>query len=274
MAGLPGFNALAGAGRGAAKVNVPQAKPPKSIVGQALAGHPNWAAPKPPTAAAGGIGSAGLGLLENPGALTQPQAAGQPAGTSATQTAPTSSPLDAQYYSNVNQNQFNVGQKINSLGLQQTSADTALQQALAQLAYQQPRDQLGLEQGANRNGSLYSTAYTQNQGNLAHSYLTRQTGVQTTHDQRTASIAAQIQGLLAGEPIYEQGQAAASAQRAIAAAAANPATGQPAAQPPTSSSGPAATPPGKASSASVEAEQAARARANAQQAKAKAKGRR
>lgn len=273
MAGLPGFNALAGAGRGAAKVNVPQAKPPKSLIGQALAGHPNWAAPKPPTV--GGAGSALLGGAQN---LTQPQAtpqaAGQPAGTSATQTAPTSSPLDAQYYSNVNQNQFNVGQKINSLGLQQTSADTALQQALAQLAYQQPRDQLSLEQGANRNGSLYSTAYTQNQGNLAHSYLTRQTASQTSHDQRTGTIQAAIRGLLAGEPIYNEGQAAESAQRAIAAAAANPATGQPAVQPPTasSSSGPAATPPGKTSSATANANAAARARALAQSAKAKGKG--
>lgn len=162
----------------------------------------------------------------SPGAA--PGAAGQAAGTSGTQTPASSSgtPLDATALSNIAENQFKANNSINSLNAQSGSDTTALQTALAQLAYQQPRDQLSLEQGANRNGALYSSVYNQNLGNLNHSYLTRQNAATDTNAQQQASIASQIQAILGGEPLYNQGQAAASGQRAITAAQNNPATGQ------------------------------------------------
>jgi hypothetical protein len=135
--------------------------------------------------------------------------------------------LDATAAANIAQNQFNVNNKINGLNSQSGADTLALQNALAQLGYQQPRDQLKLEQGANSRGALYSSVYNQNLGDLNKGFLDKQNAATTSNDQQQSSIQSQIQALLGGVPIYNQGQEAAAAQRAIAAAQANPATGQP-----------------------------------------------
>jgi hypothetical protein len=77
---------------------------------------------------------------------------------------------DPQYLAQTAENSFKVNQQIGNL--QQTLGfdETNLQAALAKLAYQQPRDQLSTEQRANQRGSLYSSVYGQQQGNLAHQY--------------------------------------------------------------------------------------------------------
>lgn len=212
------------------------ATPPRqtSITGQALAAHPVWAAPivnnpnVPGTAAAKAAG-----------------AAGQAPGVSATQAPqpPQPSPLDAQYNANVAMNTFKVNQSIGSLNQQDTNNSVNLQTALAALAYQQPRDQLTTEQNANRRGALYSSVYNQQAGDLAHKYATQQTADQTGFNQKHGAIQSQIAGLKAGIPIYNQGQAQASAARVAALIAANPATGAPLSVPITK---PAAVPPGQA----------------------------
>lgn len=162
-----------------------------------------------------------------PGAA--PGAAGQAAGTSGTQTPASSSgtPLDATALNNIATNTFKATNSINGLNTNIGNLQTNLASALAALAYQQPRDQLGLEQGANKNGALYSSVYNQNLGNLNHSYATRQSDLTTAEGQQEGGLRAQIAAILGGEPLYNQGQANESGQRAITAAQNNPATGQP-----------------------------------------------
>jgi hypothetical protein len=161
-----------------------------------------------------------------------PMTPGQTPGTSATtapQPSPTASqpsPLDSSYYANVASNQAKIDSQLNALNLQSSQGQTALQAALGNLTYQQPRDQLSLMQNANRGGSLYSTVYQGNLGNLNRTYLQRQTGLQQTYEQQQAARNAQAQSLLAGIPLFNDQEAAASAQRLIAQAQANPATGQ------------------------------------------------
>lgn len=168
-------------------------------------------------------------LASRPG----PEAPGQTPGTSATTTS--GPQLDSTALGNIASNQFKVNNQINGLNQSSSNIGTNLQAALGQLAYQQPRQQLSLEQGANRQGSLYSTAYNQRLGDLNQNFLTRQNTATTNAGQRQSAIASQIQALLGGVPLYNKGQADASVQRAIAAALANPATGQPAVVPPASS---------------------------------------
>jgi hypothetical protein len=157
------------------------------------------------------------------------KAAGQKPGTSATTTGdqgPVGPPLDATAVNNIATNRFRVNNEVNSANQNIGNLRTGLQAALGQLAYQQPRDQLSEEQAANRSGSLYSTAYDQRLGDLTNNYKTRADTATTNEGQQEGALAAQIQALLGGVPLYNQGQANESVQRAIAAAAANPATGQ------------------------------------------------
>jgi hypothetical protein len=176
------------------------------------------------------------GLAQTPTGVPPKPPAAPPAAPPAS--PPALPPWDATAAANSAQNRFNVNNKINGLN-SQSSADTlALQNALAQLSYQEPRDQLRLEQGANNRGALYSSVYNQNLGDLNKGYVDKQDAATSNNTQQQASIASQIQALLGGEPLYDQGQSAAAAQRAIAAAAANPATGQaPAVKPPAASTG-------------------------------------
>lgn len=169
-----------------------------------------------------------------PSQLATPPAAkpanpGQTSGTSGTTTpAAGGQPvLDATALNNIAENQFKANNSINTLTGNIGNLRTNLQAALSQLAYQQPRDQLKLEQGANQRGALYSSAYNQDLGNVNQGYLTKQTGLTTAEGQSEGGIAGQIQAILGGIPLYNRGQATDSANRAIAAAAANPATGQP-----------------------------------------------
>jgi hypothetical protein len=141
------------------------------------------------------------------------------------------SPLDSTYYGNVGDFLFKTGNEINADHLKQTNLDTALQNAIGQFNYQQPRDSLALEQRANAGGGLYSSVYDQNLGNLTHSYTDRRTAAQTSHDQQYQSLAAAIAALQGSIPLYEQGQADASGQRATLAAENNPALGAPAPAP-------------------------------------------
>jgi hypothetical protein len=197
--------------------------------------------PKPPRLSAKPkpLGASLTGLhnpMQHPGAsltgLTAAQPPKQTAPTvtppkaSATTTTPAQSPLDSTYYQQIAADQLKLGNQVNGLTAQSQNDNTALQSALAQLAYQQPRDSLRLEQGANRRGALYSSAYTQDLGNLGNQYLTRQTSATTANTQKQAGIAAQIAALNQAEPITEAGDYDAAVARAVKAALANPATGQ------------------------------------------------
>jgi hypothetical protein len=134
--------------------------------------------------------------------------------------------LDATYFSNVNQNLFNTQNRINALNQQSAASTTALQNALGNLAYSQPRQSLALEQAANRRGALLTTPYQQSAADLGVQQYNARQGQITADASRQASIKAQIDALNQGIPLYNQGQAAASAARVIAAMQANPATGQ------------------------------------------------
>lgn len=191
-------------------------------------GRPFGGFPLPPAQHGTGAGLTGLAPAQKPPAPPAPS----PPKASGTTTAPANSPLDATYYQQIAGDQLKLGNSLNSLGSQSQNANTALQSALAQLAYQQPRDSLNLEQGANQRGALYSSAYTQNLGNLANSYQTRQSAATTANSQKQASIAAQIAALNQGEPITEAGAYDSAVARSARNAAANPATGQPAIPPP------------------------------------------
>lgn len=210
-----GFNALAG-----------QPKPPKPGVtktpkplGASLTGLHN-PAQKP------GASLVGLQAPQKPPPTTPPKVSG-------TTTTSANSPLDSTYYQQLAGDQLRLQNQTNSLTADSQNSASALQSALAQLAYQQPRDSLKLEQGSNNQGALYSSAYTQNLGNLNNAYLGKQTAATTANTQKQASIAAQIAALNQAEPITEAGDYDAAVARASKNAATNPATGQPAVPPPT-----------------------------------------
>ena len=145
-----------------------------------------------------------------------------PGGGGGTQTP---SPLDATYYQNVADNLFKVNSQVNALNLQGSQDTTALQSALAQLAYQQPRSQLALEQGANRNGSLYSSVYDQNLGNLNYQFAGKQGAAENTYGSQMANLASQIAAAQAGIPIYNEGQYQDAVQRQAALDAADKSLG-------------------------------------------------
>ena len=208
---LPGITASFGAQKGftgAPKVTAPKsqqyvASPVVAGLVGALAGG-KVKAPKPPAAPKPTAGAAGA-----------PAAPQGPSG------------LDATYFANTNTNQFKVGNQINALNLKSAADTTALQSALAQLAYQQPRAQLALEQKANDTGSLYSSVYDQNLGNLNYGYLGKEGGLINNDANAQAAINAQIAALMGSIPLYDAGQAAAAASRSSNVAAKNPAVGQP-----------------------------------------------
>lgn len=134
--------------------------------------------------------------------------------------------LDSTYYGNVNQNEFNVNNKINALQLRDAIGSSNLQGTLGQLAYQQPRAELSLEQGANRGGGLYSSVYSQNLGNLNTGYADRASAAQSAYAGQLAQDASQIAGLQGGIPLFNDQQAAAAAQRASLQAQKNPASAE------------------------------------------------
>lgn len=157
----------------------------------------------------------------HPGTTTPPGAApGQPASSGGPY-------VDSTALGNIGQNTYDVNQRIGGIQLRDAQAGVALQQALAKLAYQQPRDALSLEQGANRGGSLYSSVYGQNQGDLQTRYANANTSAQTGYSNQMQGDAAQITGLQGGIPIYNAGQYAAAAQRGSVAAQKDPSTGEP-----------------------------------------------
>lgn len=158
--------------------------------------------------------------------LTPGSSAPKPTNSATTQTQPGPSPLDSTYFANVASNQFKVGNQINALNTQGGLADTALQASLGNLAYQEPRDELRAEQAANNRGALYSTVYDQQLGDLVHGYQTKQTALQTSHDNGALQRAAQIAALQGGIPLFNSQQAAAAAVRAANLNAANKALGQ------------------------------------------------
>jgi hypothetical protein len=136
-----------------------------------------------------------------------------------------------------------VNNQINALNLRDSNNLTALQTALGNLAYQQPRDQLALEQRANAGGGLYSSVEGQNQANLAHTYLGKQTAAQTSYDQAHSGIAGQIAALQGGVQTYDTQEALASAARAAAAAQNNPDAGATTSAPPAPAPAPSAPAP-------------------------------
>ena len=238
----PGLFAIGG---GAKQAKLPAPPKPAGVgkAGTAVLGAGTLSKPS--------VGTAGSALLGGANKLTQPQtpATATPA-PAAGGGGSSGSPLDATYFQNIADNAFKVNNQINALNLTGSNDQTALQTALAALAYQQPRDQLALEQKANQGGGLYSSVENMNQANLVHSYATKQTADQTNYQNAIAKIASQIAGLQGGIPIYNQGQALASGQRAAVQAQNNPGLAAPPAPPAV----PAAKPPaakGKAPKPSV-----------------------
>lgn len=173
------------------------------------------------------------GVMQRPAAQkpAKPATVIKPAPTTIKPQTPAQNPLDATYFGNTSANLFSVNNKITGLGQQSAASSTALQSALGGLAYQQPRDQLKTMQGANARGSLYSSAYGQQQGDLVHNYATRQTAAIASDAARQSAIQQQIDAARSGIPIYNEQEALASAIRMSAEAAKNPALGQPQAVP-------------------------------------------
>ena len=178
-----------------------------------------------------GVGQAGSALTNLAGKLSQPQQAStanppaNPAGASAGGAGGAPSDLDSTYYQNVANYLYKTNNSINADQAKIGNDQTALQTALGTLAYQQPRDQLALEQKANAGGGLFSSVYSQNLGNLNQKYLTSQNADTTKYGGDIQALATAIANLQGGLPLYESGQAEASAGRAatLAANAAPPA---------------------------------------------------
>ena len=135
------------------------------------------------------------------------------------------SPLDAAYLGNVNAYNLKAGNEINALNLQGSQAGTALQGVLGQLAYQQPRAQLALEEKANKMGSLYSTPYDQQQGDLGQAFYTKGHAATEKYTNLADAIAGKIAAIQGGEGVYAGQQALAAALRQANLAAKNPALG-------------------------------------------------
>lgn len=140
--------------------------------------------------------------------------------------APPGPTFDSTALANIAANQFRVNNQLNALNQTSAMDQTALQQALAALSYQQPRDSLALEEAANRRGALFSSVYGQQLGDLTHKYSTREMQAKQATANKLAAIASQIAALRGGVSIYNEGQAAAAAQRAAQAAAKDPASGE------------------------------------------------
>lgn len=207
-------------------------KPPKLAPGVGMAGSALLKPQTPkPVKLSPGVSAAGsaLGVPNLAGKLAGgSSSAGQAAGGTQTP-APTAgaggSPLDSTYYQNIADYLFKTQNSINADQAKQTADSTALQGALGQLNYQQPRDQLSLEQKANAGGGLFSSVYGQNLGNLNQKYLTAQNNDTTKYGGDIQSLAATIAGLQGSIPLYNAGQAEASATRAASAAEKNTSLG-------------------------------------------------
>ena len=219
--------------------------------------------PKPPTIAAAGTGllkgitppkppkvTLAAGLSQAGSALTNPSlTSGLSANAAATGAGNAPSPatttggtdLDSTYYNNIANYLFKTNNSINADQAAQTNDQVALQGALGQLAYAQPRDQLALEQKANAGGGLFSSVYGQNLGNLNQKFLTEQNADTTKYNGDIQALAAKIAALQGSIPLYNSSEAEASATRAAALAAKNPAAGEPAPAP-AAAAAPAAAP--------------------------------
>ena len=167
----------------------------------------------------------GTSSITGHGGTPDPIAGGQTLGPPSKGGPKGPSPFDAEYYANVANYLFKTNNAINQAQQQEGYDRTALQAALGQLQYQQPRANLALEERANQAGSLYSSAYGQQLGDLNNQFATKGSGLQSATGNKLAQLAQQIASLRGGIPLYENSQAYASALRQAQAAAKNPALG-------------------------------------------------
>lgn len=122
-------------------------------------------------------------------------------------------------------NHFKTGNAINHLIQQGGYAKTDLATALGQLQQKQPLDTENMREKYNNQGLLYSGHLGQALGQLGQSYADKQAGLQTNYDRGAAGRNSRIAELQAGEPLFNEGQAAASTGRATTQAAADPTQG-------------------------------------------------
>lgn len=138
---------------------------------------------------------------------------------------PAPSPYDSTYYNSLNQATFDATNKINGYNQQGAYARTDLQNALAQLAHQQTLAVQGNQETENARGGFALGHLGQTIGETNRSYLDRQSADQQTFDRGDAARSAAIQAVQGGLSLTQVALAAAAADRASAAAAADPTLG-------------------------------------------------
>ncbi len=180
--------------------------------------------PKPPRASTGIPKGKPAGTNLSPGtrppaALAGTTIAPPPNPAAPAQPAQQPSPLDATYWAQVNQANFQAGQKENAINQQSAYDRIALAEAQRQLEQREPVLEQNATNTANGQGLLYSGALGNQIGNMKTALLTTEANQNQGFAQREAGRQSQIQGVQANLPYSELAARLASIERANRAAA-------------------------------------------------------